>query len=672
MTHWRSTTSVFTRTFERWLLCGVAALIHVALYASSVFGISSSSPPTVFDLREGARTSLYGGGFGQGTQVGDFYGWAMALGDVDGDGFTDFISSSANADGPNDTHGPQKDAYLVFGGPHAEMDSLYAVDAGDADIIFYRAGFGIVCDDIDNDGFDDLVFAEHEISILFGRPRDQFLDTYSFKTDSPGYTPPDIYIVGSLWLGGAVHNILNFGYDTVGRSLVSGDLNDDGFADIVFGNHAFCDLPGTCLNGAAYVLLGRPRAELPSLVDVDYSSSSSHPDIRFLGDTNEGYPFNLAIGDLDGDGIDDLVASASGWGENNTTPGLGEINGWWGKRDWKPVYDTQVDDFDFALQGTHDADGDNAYGVGYRIEIGDLDGDGRDDLILGDERGYRAALPADRRSMGEYRIIFGRSRALWPKWGEAVDMTDVLVLGASTVDALVDVGNDWGICFSLSTGDRDGDGHEDLLIGAGHARRSDDATRPGSAYLLQGRPRSQWEPLIDLRDDYDVIVYGADYTGSPGRQYDLLGFMTEMGDIDGNGKDEMFIAAPFADGPNNSIPDCGEIYVIYDSDTGTPTSGPTRPPLARASLLSNYPNPFNASTTLRLQAPRSSLVSLTIYDALGREVARPIVGATMVGDEMEFLWDAVDDRGRALPSGVYFVKLRAANESHSRKVLLVR
>jgi hypothetical protein len=618
------------------------------------------------------RTSLYGGGFGEGTQVGDFYGWALAFGDVDGDGFTDFISSSANGDGPNDAHGPEKDAYLVFGGPPAQLDSLYAVDAGDADVVFYRAGFEIACADIDNDGFDDLIFAEHEISILFGRPRGQFLDVYSFKIDSPGYTIPDIYIIGSLWLGGAVRDILNFGYDSVTRSLVTGDINNDGFADVVFGNHAYCDPPMSCLNGAAYVLLGRTRGEFPGLVDVDYNSASLHPDIRILGDTNEGYPFNLAIGDLDGDGIDDLLASASGWGENNTTPGLGEIHGWWGKRSWKSQYDTQVDDFDFAIQGARNDDGESEYGVGYRIATGDLDGDGRDELILGDERGYRPVLPDDRRSMGEYRIIFGRSRPLWPVWGEAVDMTDVLVLGASTGDALVDVALDWGICFSLATGDRNADGYDDLLIGAGHARRPDDATRPGSAYLIQGRPRSKWEPLIDLRDEYDIVVHGVDYTGSAGRQYDLLGFITGMGDLDGNGKDEMFIAAPFADGPNNSIPDCGEIYVIYDSDDGVPTSGPSRPPVARATLLPNYPNPFNASTTLRIQAPSHSQVSLTVYDARGREVARPLVGAMMTGDELAFVWEALDTHGRELPSGVYFVKLRTSDESHARKVLLVR
>jgi hypothetical protein len=638
------------------------------------------------DLRAGARTWLYGGGFGQGTTAGDFYGWAMAFGDIDGDGFTDFLSSSANSEGQGDLFGREYDVYLIFGRPRAEIDSVYAVDTpAGVDIVFHRGGFAMACADIDNDRYDDVILANNEVYVIFGAPRGELDTVYDFnerypdQTPNPGYTPPDIHVVGSIRLGGAVHDILNFGYDAVARTLVSGDVNGDGFDDIVVGNHEACDPPGTCVDGAAYIIFGRPRDQFPSIIDVDYRTSLAHPDVQILGDTNDGYPFNLALGDLDGDGVDDLLASASGAGENNTTPGLGEIHGWWGKGAWRPLYDTQVDDFDFALQGSPGIDGMGGYGLGYRMETGDLDGDGRDDLIVGSDRGYVAILPEERRVMGEYRILFGRPRALWPKWGSAVDMTDVLVLGANTGDVLVDA-LQWGICFFFTTGNRDADGFDDLFVGAGQAYRPNDPnpTRAGGAYWIRGRARSQWDALIDLRDEYDMTVYGVDGCDGVGncggtgfRGYDLLGFVTAMGDIDGNGRDELFVAAPFADGPDNSIPECGEIYVIYDSDAGTPTSS-TQPPSARATLLPNYPNPFTASTTFRVQAPRGESISLTVYDALGREVARPLAGAPMTDDEMEFLWTALDQDGRTLPSGVYFVKLRAGNESHARKVLLVR
>jgi hypothetical protein len=622
------------------------------------------------DLRNGARTSLYGGGFGQGTAVGDFYGWALAFGDVDGDGYTDLISSSANSDGPNDQYGPENDVYLLYGRPYAQFDSVYAVDAGGADVTFYKGGFALACGDIDNDGYDDIVLAEHEIYVIFGGPRASLRTVYDFTASSPNYTPPDVHVVGSIRLGGAVIPILNASHDLVNRSLITGDLNGDGFADIVFGNHIACNNPAGCLDGAAYIVFGRSRASLPTTIDVNYQSELPHPDVQILGDSQDQYAINLAVGDLDGDGIDDLLASAAGNGENNTTPGgVGEIHGWWGKAQWLATYDTQIDAFDFALQGTPSENGVGGYTAGYRIDTGDLDGDRRDDLIIGSAFGYRGLLPADRSNMGEYRIIFGRRRALWPKWGRAVEMTDVLLLGAQTNDAYADFAQQWGICFSISTGNQDADAFDDLLIGAGLVKLSDSDARPGAAYLIRGRSRSAWEPLIDLRDDYDLIVHGVDYTGSPGFQYDLAGFITGMGDLDGNGRDEILVAAPFADGPNNSIPDCGEVYVIYDNAI-VPSSAIT-PPIARSVLLPNFPNPFNNSTTFRIIAPEHATISLTIYDALGREVARPIVSSTMIGDSRAITWNALGSNGQRLPSGVYFAKLRAGSESHARKLLVV-
>lgn len=627
------------------------------------------------DTRQGVRTYFHGAQFTGFPPAGDFYGWSMAFGDVDGDGVTDFLSSSANAEGPNDEDPPESDAYLVFGRSRSEIDSVYAIDTpGVAGITFYRGGFAVACADLDNDGFDDLILAEviaHDgVYVVFGGPRNQLRSSYQFKADRPDYTPPDVHIIGATWLGGSVIDVTGASYDLASREVTTGDINGDGYADIILGNDRACDPAGPCpSDGAAYVIFGRPRNQFPPVIDVDYTSALPHPDVLIRGDGAEHYPFALAVGDLDGDHIDDLLASTiSGYGEGNVTPGTGEIHGWFGKYTWKPVYDTQIDDFDFALQGGQD------YKAGFALVTGDVDGDGRDDLIVGSPTGDRAALPGDRLNMGEYRILFGRSRSLWPKWGGVIDMTDVLILGAETGDAFnLNGPQEWGICFSMATGDRDGDAYRDLVIGAGQVRRPDDGLRPGAAYLLRGRPRSAWEPLIDLRDGYNLIVYGADEVGSAGYETDRFGFVTGMGDLDGNGRDEIFVAAPFADGPNNSIPDCGEISVIYDSDNGSPTGSTIAPPsVAHSSLLPNYPNPFRATTTLQFQAPIGDNVSLTIYDALGREVARPLPQTTMHDNTRGVEWAGIDERGAQLPSGVYFVKLRAGSESHARKVLLVR
>jgi hypothetical protein len=89
-------------------------------------------------------------------------------------------------------------------------------------------------------------------------------------------------------------------------------------------------------------------------------------------------------------------------------------------------------------------------------------------------------------------------------------------------------------------------------------------------------------------------------------------------------------------------------------------------------LLPNHPNPFAGPTTFRLQAPRGADVELTVYDVRGRLVSRPLERGPMATEELIVTWAGLDEAGRPLPSGVYFARLRAGDESHSRKVLLVR
>lgn len=622
------------------------------------------------DLRDGVRTLFYGGRYTGHPPAGDVYGWAMAFGDVDGDGFTDFLGSTANAEGPNDESAEhQGDIYLFFGRPRANVDSTYAVDEpGIPDIVLYRGGWSMACGDIDADGYDDLVLAEvlaqGGIFIVYGRPREQFLPAYNFDPTSDGFTPPDMHITGDRKLGGDWNSVTGGTNTLVSQTLVLGDVNDDGYADIVFG-HTSIGGPfgGRGRAGAFYVVFGRPRAAMPPVINVDPATPVPHPDVAIYGDGSEAYPHHLAIGDFDGDGIDDFVACTyRAWGEDNTAPSLGEVHGFWGRRSWQPTYDTQIESFDFAISGQ----GFNNQ-FGYRLAAGDLDGDERDDLIVASP--FQVLEDIDRQNMGEHRIYFGRPRGQWPTWGNADDMTDVLVIGADTGDVYGGP-QAWTVVLSMATGNRNGDDYADLLLGAGRGRRPD-GTGPGKAYLLFGRARGFWPPFIDLRDGYDTVFYGIDEQGSPGYQFDILGSTVAMADWDNDGADELFLAAQFGDGPGNISQDCGEIYVIFSEDSlATPIT--SVPPMARATLLPNYPNPFQAATTLNYEAPVGVPVSLTIYDVRGRQVAQPLDVRANPSRNGMVQWDARSLGGRQLPSGVYFVKLRAGNESHARKMHLVR
>ena len=76
-------------------------------------------------------------------------------------------------------------------------------------------------------------------------------------------------------------------------------------------------------------------------------------------------------------------------------------------------------------------------------------------------------------------------------------------------------------------------------------------------------------------------------------------------------------------------------------------------------LSQNYPNPFNPTTAISYQLKANSFVSLKVFDVLGREVATLASGVQQAGSYTVH-WD-----GSALPSGVYFYRLRADNTSQS-------
>jgi hypothetical protein len=92
---------------------------------------------------------------------------------------------------------------------------------------------------------------------------------------------------------------------------------------------------------------------------------------------------------------------------------------------------------------------------------------------------------------------------------------------------------------------------------------------------------------------------------------------------------------------------------------------------AELTLKSNYPNPFNPSTTIRYSLETSGYVTLQIYDVLGRKIKALVDGIQPAG-EGETVWDGTDSNSRQVPSGVYIYVLRAGNKSHSHKMVLAR
>jgi hypothetical protein len=229
--------------------------------------------------------------------------------------------------------------------------------------------------------------------------------------------------------------------DWAGRGVAAGDVNGDDTDDLIIGAYG-ADPPGGTDAGKTYVIFGGPS--LDSTIDLGSTSA----DVTVYGDDESDYSSleNVAAGDINGDGSDDLVI-----GSQHADPG--------GRTD---AGETYVIYGGPSLAGTIDLDSTSAdvtvYGDGasdrsaVSVGAGDIYGDGTDDLIIGAHQ----ADPGGRTNAGKTYVIYG---------GSSLDST--IDLSSTSTDATVygDDGYDYS-GVSVAAGDINGDGTDDLIIGA--------------------------------------------------------------------------------------------------------------------------------------------------------------------------------------------------------------
>jgi flagellar hook assembly protein FlgD len=94
----------------------------------------------------------------------------------------------------------------------------------------------------------------------------------------------------------------------------------------------------------------------------------------------------------------------------------------------------------------------------------------------------------------------------------------------------------------------------------------------------------------------------------------------------------------------------------------------------KLALHSNYPNPFNPSTTIRFDVPKfyaNKKVTLQVFNIVGQRVATLLNGNIDSGRH-EITWDSRNDQGTRLPSGMYFVVMQAENFRKVHKMMLIK
>ena len=192
------------------------------------------------------------------------------------------------------------------------------------------------------------------------------------------------------------------------------------------------------------------------------------------------------------------------------------------------------------------SDADDYLADRFSLAHGDFNADGIDDLLVG---APKADGPDNARSnAGEAYVIFGFSDIRG-----TVDMAegqqDFTVIGANEGDNLG---------FVVTSGDVNGDGIDDILVGARFASGpAADRNNVGKVYVILGSP--------DLSGTVDTALDEQDFTVVGAEKDDYLGYALAAGDVNGDDVDDIIVGAPGADGPEGKRVDAGKIYVVFGS-----------------------------------------------------------------------------------------------------------